>query len=374
MTRINALVPVARVVSLALVLAGLVALAGPAAPGARAATADRVGLCHVTGAAGPATVFIEVNAHAVDAHLAHGDNVAPDGAADCTPLPTNTNPTAVDDVATTAEDTAVAIAVLANDTDAEGHALTVTAVDALTAAGGTAVPNADGTVTYTPPADFGGIDAFTYTISDGHSGTDTATVTITVEAGNDAPEARQDFAFDEVFATSGTFQQIPVLANDIDRDGDPLILAGIAVPPTAGELFIHDDGTISYMQPADPCVAGEDTFTYTVADGRGGTDTAEVAIRLYNGGTPVVSGGAYATAVDTSILLPAVQRNDGRNWAWSLTLTFISDPLHGDVTFDNYSALTYTPEPGFVGTDQFTFELVNQYGCGASASVTVTVG
>jgi len=43
--------------------------------------------------------------------------------------------------------------------------------------------NTDGTVTYTPAANYNGADSFTYTISDGQGGTSTATVvTITVTA------------------------------------------------------------------------------------------------------------------------------------------------------------------------------------------------
>ena len=53
---------------------------------------------------------------------------------------------------------------------------------------------ADGTVTYTPTANFVGTDTFTYTVTDGTGGTDTATVTITVTAVNDAPVAVDDTA------------------------------------------------------------------------------------------------------------------------------------------------------------------------------------
>ena len=54
---------------------------------------------------------------------------------------------------------------LANDTDVDGDTLTVTAVTSGTS--GTAVLNGDGTVTYTPDANFNGADAFTYTVTDG---------------------------------------------------------------------------------------------------------------------------------------------------------------------------------------------------------------
>lgn len=93
---------------------------------------------------------------------------------DC-PLP----PLAQDGVAATVRDTAVTIAVLANDSDPDGDPLTVTAVT--DPASGGAVRNADGTVTYTPDPGFGGGDSFEYTITDGTGGSDSATVFVTVE-------------------------------------------------------------------------------------------------------------------------------------------------------------------------------------------------
>ena len=81
---------------------------------------------------------------------------------------------------TTAEDTPTTITVLGNDSDVDGDTLSVTS--ASDPANGTVVINPDGTIGYTPDADFTGTDTFTYTISDGNGGTDTATVTVTGDA------------------------------------------------------------------------------------------------------------------------------------------------------------------------------------------------
>ncbi|WP_139984516.1 ThuA domain-containing protein [Nocardioides litoris] len=91
--------------------------------------------------------------------------------------PVNAAPVAVDDTATTAQDTVATIDVLANDTDADEDAVLV--VDSVTApAHGTAVVE-DGEVVYTPAAGFSGTDSFDYVVSDG-TDTDTGTVTVTV--------------------------------------------------------------------------------------------------------------------------------------------------------------------------------------------------
>ena len=88
----------------------------------------------------------------------------------------NVAPVAVDDSATTNENTPVNIAVLTNDTDTDGDTLTVVSVTQPTN-GSTAIES-DGTVTYTPTTGFSGSDSFTYTISDGNGGSDTATVEV----------------------------------------------------------------------------------------------------------------------------------------------------------------------------------------------------
>ena len=70
------------------------------------------------------------------------------------------------------------IYVLANDSDPNGYSLTVSAVTA--PQHGTAVLNADSTVTYTPTTGYTGSDLFTYTVNNSHGGTATANVAITV--------------------------------------------------------------------------------------------------------------------------------------------------------------------------------------------------
>jgi subtilisin-like proprotein convertase family protein len=95
--------------------------------------------------------------------------------------PVNDAPVATDDSATTDQEVAVTIDVLANDSDIDGHSLSVSVVDSTSEYGGAITDNVDGTVTYAPPLDWTGTDTFGYTASDGKGGTDTATVTILVQ-------------------------------------------------------------------------------------------------------------------------------------------------------------------------------------------------
>ncbi len=99
------------------------------------------------------------------------------GAFELDPAEINQPPVASDDSATTPADTPVVIDVLANDTDPNGDPLTV---DSVTQGGNGAVTNNGGDVTYSPNASWTGVDTFTYTVTDGNGGFDTAAVTVTV--------------------------------------------------------------------------------------------------------------------------------------------------------------------------------------------------
>lgn len=104
-------------------------------------------------------------------------------------IPPNTDPVAIDDAATTAEDTPVAIDVLADngfgtDSDPDGDPLTVTAV--FNVVNGS-VTRTGSLVTFTPTADFVGLGGFSYSISDGNGGIATANASVGVTAVNDAP-------------------------------------------------------------------------------------------------------------------------------------------------------------------------------------------
>ena len=96
---------------------------------------------------------------------------APDGCTQCAPVAGN-------DSASTSSGVSVVVHVLANDTDPDGDELQLDSVG--TPAHGVATAHADGSVTYAPAAGFEGNDAFAYTISDGHGGTATANVSVSV--------------------------------------------------------------------------------------------------------------------------------------------------------------------------------------------------
>ena len=135
--------------------------------------------------------------------------------------PPNQPPVATADSATTTQNTATLIDVLANDRDPDGGTLSMTSVT--NAAHGTVAIQA-GKVLYTPTSGYLGSDAFTYTVSDGQGGTAVGNVSVTVGAPpNQPPVATADSAT----TTQNVATLIDVLANDRDPDGGTLSIASV---------------------------------------------------------------------------------------------------------------------------------------------------
>jgi len=159
--------------------------------------------------------------------------------------------------------------VLANDTDADGDPLAVSNVGPA-ANGATAIGG--GGVVYTPAPGFSGSDSFGYTISDAQGGSASATVDVTVTAGNHPPVALDDAAI----TNQGVPVVVLVLANDSDVDGDPLVVSGVG-PAANGATAIGGGGVL--YTPA-PGFYGSDSFSYTVSDGQGGVAAAIVSVTV----------------------------------------------------------------------------------------------
>ena len=194
----------------------------------------------------------------------------------------NVGPDAIDDNSSTEEDTPITIDVLSNDSDPDQDPLQITNVaDPLN---GTATIQ-NGKILYVPDAGFVGNEAFAYTISDGNSGEDTATVSVTVSAANNAPIAVDDEATIDRDQTI----VLNVAGNDTDVDGDPIQLVNIVDGPSQGAAFLTPDGQVVY--DPNPDSTGMDTFIYQISDGSGGTDLGSVKINIDDGGvTPPPPG------------------------------------------------------------------------------------
>ncbi len=276
----------------------------------------------------------------------------------------DTAPVAADDTATTPSGTAVDVDVLSNDRDDNGDPLTITGV--VGAAHGTASIVGSGSsarVRYQPAAGWFGADTMTYTIGDG---TTTTTAQLTVTTGSAAPVAA-DFSRT---VPGGTATSIDVLGHvtDADSPGSSLSVVG-TTSPAHGSASVDASGAVVYTPVGT--YAGADSFTYTVSDPQGNTHTATVTLTVTNQAPS--AGDDTATvplggSVDIVVLL-----NDGDPNGDPLTVAIATSPAHGIAVVLPGGAIRYTPTPGYLGGDTFTYTVDDGQGGSATATVAVAV-
>lgn len=180
------------------------------------------------------------------------------------PPPPNVAPVAVDDAFSGGHNSIITGNVLTNDTDANNNVLSAVAATITTALGGSVVLNANGTFTYAAATGFAGTDSFSYVVQDGHGGSDTGTVALTLT--NAGPTATADgYTLNYGQSHSGN-----VLLNDTDVDGDVLVTVEQTVlTATGGTVVLDQAGNFTYTPAAGHY--GNDSFQYTVQDGFGGS-------------------------------------------------------------------------------------------------------
>ncbi len=241
--------------------------------------------------------------------------------------------------------------VLLNDTDPDNDPLTVSAIaggtlgNAVSGTYGQLTIQSNGSYVYNAnnanALDAGDIatDTFTYTVTDG-TGTDTATITFTVKGIDDDPVGVNDTGAVNEDAQISISAGSGVLSNDTDADASSsLTVSGVnggtvgqELTGTYGTLTLASDGSYVYTantSGADGLAHGAtatDTFTYTVSDGAGTTDTANLVITVTGVGPVGSADTATATESQTLTVNTAggVLTNDTGGDTESLAVTNVS--------------------------------------------------
>ena len=273
------------------------------------------------------------------------------------------------DIARTRTGLTVTIPVLANDTDPDGDAVRVESIAAQPAFG-VATLNPDGTISYHAPTDYTGTDHLRYVLVDANGDRAIGDVLIGIMPNgetNVAPSAMDDTF--TVLAGSDPLL-LDVLANDYDGDGDTLVVTRAAGNLPVG---VDPDGRgVLFEPPATVPAEGQKvTVTYSISDGRGGTDDAVVTIDVVAALTPQapaavddVVGPVHPGAAVPADLLGNDLDPDGNRAALVPSST---DPA---IVFAADKSATVTAG---ATTSEHTYTVTDPTGLSADARVTVIV-
>ncbi|MCD6415245.1 MAG: tandem-95 repeat protein, partial [Planctomycetes bacterium] len=260
--------------------------------------------------------------------------------------------------------------VLSNDSDPDEDPLTAILVSDVSH--GSLTLNANGSFDYTPTGGYSGADSFTYKANDGQADSNTATVSITVNAVNDPPVANDDsYGVDEDQTLNVSAPG--VLGNDSDPDEDP-ITAILVSDVSHGSLTLNSNGSFDYTPTGD--YNGADSFTYKANDGQADSNTATVSITVNAvNDPPVANDDSYSTDEDVPIYVdaPGVLTNDSDVESDPLTAILVSDVSNGLLTLNSDGSFDYMPNGGFSGDDTFTYKANDGAADGNTATVTITV-
>ncbi|WP_075637325.1 cadherin-like domain-containing protein [Rhizobium rhizosphaerae] len=261
--------------------------------------------------------------------------------------------------------------VLAGDSDVDGDPLVaqlVTGPDH-----GTLMLNADGSFVYTPVANYNGRDSFVYQAFDGTLVSAPITVSLNVDAGNDAPVADDDGPYAAVENVALTVDAAKgVLAGDGDVDGDPLV-AQLLTGPEHGTLMLYEDGSFIYTPVAN--YNGSDSFTYYAFDGARGSNAVEVSLNVGAvNGAPVarddvglkIAPGWKTYKIAAATLLYNDEDGDPETQQ-SLSIVAVGNAKNGKVELKG-GDVYFTPKKGYVGPASFTYTLYDGEGGTATAT------
>ena len=250
-------------------------------------------------------------------------------------------------------------------TDIEGNTLTY-AIVTQPSKGSVSLNSTTGAYTYTPNTSAWGSDSFTFKVNDGSADSAAATISITINAVNDAPvSSNGTLSATEDTESTGSL-------NATDTDGDPLVYS-VVTQGSKGTVTITNTATGAYKYVPNANANGQDTFTFRVNDGlvNSNTSTITVTIAAVND-APTASNDTLSATEDTTAN-GALSATDIEGT--SLTYSVVTNGSKGTVTITNAAtgAYSYVPNANANGSDTFTFRVTDGELFSNTATITVNI-
>lgn len=265
------------------------------------------------------------------------------------------------------------IDLLANDSDGDGHVLSILAIGNVSA-GASVTLRADGDLDLSTPEGFDGIVSFTYTVSDGHGGELLASVEIQIIP-NHAPVAAGTLASESVVeGTPWSYTLAADFFTDFDLNSLTLTTAlqdGSPLP--AWLAFDSATRTLSGTPPAE--FTGVVNLAISASDDLSLTSAPLQLTVVSSNRSPDAVTDAFATlrSVPLNIAAASLLANDLDADGDVLSIVSVQDSVHGAVTSDASGNVIFTPEANYTGAASFTYTVSDGRGGTSTTTVSVTI-
>lgn len=276
----------------------------------------------------------------------------------------NTAPVAVSDTYTTDEDSTLdlkAPGILGNDTDIDGDNLTAILENGPNH--GKLALNSNGSFTYTPDANYNGLDSFTYRANDSKMDSNVTTVNIIVNPVNDPPVLTP---IDDKVMDESTTLNVAVSSSDVDDNSLTLSASGL---PSFASFKDNGNSTGSISFTPGFGDAGIYQITITATDGSlSNSDMFNLTVNSINR-LPVANDQIVTTNKNTQVKINLKASDPDED---SLIFSIVTPPINGTLS-GTLPNLTYTPNLNYNGLDSFTFKANDSKADSNIATVSITV-
>jgi large repetitive protein len=214
------------------------------------------------------------------------------------------------------------------------------------------------------PADNAGNIVIPVTVTDGKGGV--TVVNVTLQPVNPAPTAVRE----QTPTTYLTPVIVDFLANDSDRDGDPLSIVGTPTANPAQGSLARDPLTGAWTFTPASGFAGTATIAYTITDQDGATSSSTHDVVVTAPTKPVAINDYYSTGY----LQPMTgDVRTGDTFVAGSSISVLSQPTNGTLSFNPNGTYMYTPVAGFAGTETFVYQITDPVGQTALAIEVIRV-
>jgi hypothetical protein len=270
----------------------------------------------------------------------------------------NDVPTATAQSVSTDEDVALAITLTGTDPESDPLTFVVVTGPSNGTLGGVA-PN----LTYTPDPNFNGADSFTFTASDAEFTSAAATISITVNAGNDVPTATT-VSIDGITALGEVLTGLYTYG-DVDGDLEGIstfrwLRDGVPIAATLSYTVLAADQSTTLVFEVTPIAA---------TGANPGLAVPSLGVSITPNGVPTATAQSVSTAEDVALPITLTGTDPESD---PLTFSVVTQPSNGTLS-GVAPNLTYTPDLNFNGADSFTFTASDALLTSAAATISITV-